>query len=64
MKPDPKRNNAEPLADTEADLQAELRRESEEHADLGDADTNRNLSGSSTWATLPTSDRAQNERKR
>ncbi len=39
--------------DDEAALQEELRRESEEHARLGDIERDRNLSGSSTWVTLP-----------
>ncbi len=41
------------LEDDEAALQEELRRESEEHARLGDTERDRNLSGSSTWVTLP-----------
>ena len=40
--------------DSEAALQEHLRRESAEHADLlGDTSDNRNLSGSTTWETLP-----------
>jgi hypothetical protein len=41
-------------ADTEAGLQAELGRETGEGADsIGDVGSNRTLSGSSTWETLP-----------
>ena len=44
----------ERTADTEAALQQELRRESAEgRGAIGDLATNQNLSGSSTWATLP-----------
>ncbi len=39
--------------DDDAALQEELHRESEEHARLGDTENDRNLSGSSTWVTLP-----------
>ena len=37
----------------EVALQDELRREAGEHARLGDVEANRNLSGSSSWSTLP-----------
>ena len=41
-------------ADTEAALQRELARERTEGRDaIGDVATNRNLTGSSTWETLP-----------
>ena len=41
-------------SDTEAALQKELQREAAEHARIdGDVGANRNLSGSSTWETLP-----------
>ena len=40
--------------DSEAALQEQLRREGAEHVDLpGDRSDNRNLSGSTTWETLP-----------
>ena len=40
--------------DNEARLQEELSRESSEGADsIGDVSSNRTLSGSSTWETLP-----------
>jgi hypothetical protein len=40
--------------DSESSLQKELRRESAEGADsVGDVGSNRTLSGSSTWETLP-----------
>lgn len=40
--------------DSEAGLQEELRRESAEVSDaVGDIAENRNVSGSSTWTTLP-----------
>ncbi|HET9010157.1 MAG TPA: hypothetical protein VFN38_00015 [Gemmatimonadaceae bacterium] len=39
--------------DQEAELERELRRESQEGADsIGDMSENRNVSGSSTWETL------------
>jgi hypothetical protein len=41
-------------ADTDAALQEELRREmSEGDGSIGDTASNRNLTGSSTWQTLP-----------
>jgi hypothetical protein len=40
--------------DTDASLQKELGRETAEGSDsVGDVGSNRNLSGSSTWETLP-----------
>ncbi len=40
--------------DSEAGLQEELRRETAEAADaIGDVAENRNVTGSSTWTTLP-----------
>jgi hypothetical protein len=49
----PKGKAATP-ADTESGLQAELGREAGEGADsIGDVGSNRTLSGSSTWETLP-----------
>jgi len=45
--------------DTEAGLQKELARESAEGADsVGDVGSNRTLSGSSTWETLPDKNQA------
>lgn len=56
-KPNPDQTNAggtESTGDSEAALQEELRREASEGKDaIGDSATNRNLSGSSTWETLP-----------
>ncbi|HET8823964.1 MAG TPA: hypothetical protein VFM77_02470 [Terriglobales bacterium] len=41
-------------SDSEAQLQEELSRESSEGADsIGDVSSNRTLSGSSSWETLP-----------
>jgi hypothetical protein len=46
--------------DTESGLQEELRRESAEVSDaVGDIAEDRNVSGSSTWTTLPTDDEAK-----
>jgi hypothetical protein len=43
--------------DTESELQEELRRESAEVSDaIGDIATDRNVSGSSSWTTLPEPD--------
>jgi hypothetical protein len=43
-----------PKEDSEEALEAELSREAAEGADLlGDTKQNRNVSGSSTWETLP-----------
>jgi hypothetical protein len=45
---------AAPKGDSEDALEKELSREAAEGADLlGDTKENRNLSGSSTWETLP-----------
>jgi hypothetical protein len=47
----------ETAGDTEAALQAELLRESGEGRKLaGDMEANRNVSGSSSWDTLPEAD--------
>lgn len=44
------------LGDSKSDVQRELRREETEGSDaIGDVASNRNLSGSSTWETLPES---------
>jgi hypothetical protein len=41
-------------SDSEANLQEELQKESDEGKDsIGDAASNTNLSGASTWNTLP-----------
>ena len=48
------KDNAQNQSDSEARLQDELSRESSEGADsIGDVASNRTLSGSSTWETLP-----------
>jgi hypothetical protein len=45
-------------SDSETAMEAELQRESLEGSDaIGDVASNRNLSGSSTWETLPDSTR-------
>jgi hypothetical protein len=50
----PNRAAASPARKDEEALEAELSREAAEGADLlGDTKQNRNLSGSSTWETLP-----------
>jgi hypothetical protein len=47
-------NESGDAADTDASLQNELSREAEEGADsIGDVGSNRTLSGSSSWETLP-----------
>lgn len=49
---DPQNNTGEP--DTEESLEKELSREAAEGADsIGDVASNRTLSGSSSWETLP-----------
>lgn len=48
-----------PIESTENALQEELRREAEEGRNaIGDIAENKNLSGSSTWETLPEEPRA------
>jgi hypothetical protein len=50
--------------DSEEALQEELRREAAERKNaIGDVDSNRNLSGSSTWETLPDDDSSQKDNK-
>jgi hypothetical protein len=44
---------AEPTGDSEAALQNELRREELERDAIGDIASDRNLTGSSSWLTLP-----------
>jgi hypothetical protein len=52
----PKDENNRSGDDSDEQVQEELRREAAEGEDLkGDVTQNRNLSGSSTWATLPES---------
>ncbi len=54
MAHDPRDTTANRIVDDNERLQEELRRESNEHAELGgDTEANRNLGGSSTWTTLP-----------
>jgi len=49
-----KRNKTSESADTDASVQEELSRESAEGQDsIGDVGSNRTLSGSSSWETLP-----------
>jgi|GEM_PF-1732341 len=51
------KKSAATQSDNEKELQEELRREAAEgKGAVGDAATNRNLSGSSTWETLPEGD--------
>lgn len=48
------RNTGSKSNDTDASLQQELSREAAEGADsIGDVGTNRTVSGSSSWETLP-----------
>ena len=55
----PSGDGPEPAHDSDAGLQDELRREAAERAAFGgDASTNRNLSGSTTWVTLGEADSA------
>jgi hypothetical protein len=49
-----KRSKSGKAGDTEASLQSELSREAAEGSDsIGDVASNRTVSGSSTWETLP-----------
>jgi len=62
------RNAANSTSDTQSDsekaLQEELRREAAEgKGSVGDAGRNNNLSGSSTWETLPDDDSSQKGNK-
>ena len=51
-------------SDSEKALQEELRREAAEgKGSVGDAGRNNNLSGSSTWETLPEDDSSQKGKK-
>lgn len=61
-------NDANSKSDTQSDsekaLQEELRREAAEgKSSIGDAGKNNNLSGSSTWETLPEDDSSQKGNK-
>jgi hypothetical protein len=54
---DDEQERPESAGDTEAGLQAELRREAAEGGKLiGDMESNRNVGGSSSWDTLPEAD--------
>ena len=56
--------NQEAQGDSEEALQEELRREAAERKGaIGDVDSNRNLSGSTTWETLPEDDSSQKDNK-
>jgi hypothetical protein len=49
--------------DSEEALQEELRREATERKNaIGDVDSNKNLSGSSTWETLPDDQSSQEDK--
>jgi hypothetical protein len=51
-------------SDSEEALQEELRREAaERRSAIGDVDSNKNLTGSSTWETLPDDDSSQKGNK-
>jgi hypothetical protein len=57
-------SNADTQSDSEKALQEELRREAAEgKSSVGDAGKNNNLSGSSTWETLPEEDSSQKGNK-
>jgi hypothetical protein len=50
--------------DSEEALQEELRREAAERKNaIGDVDSNKNLTGSTTWETLPDEDSSQKGNK-
>jgi hypothetical protein len=52
-------------ADDDGRLQEELNREAEEGEDsIGDVGSNRNLSGSSTWETLPKEEKSPRDGSR
>jgi hypothetical protein len=58
-KKDRQSNKSRKQADTEGSLQKELARESAEGAhSIGDVGSNRTLTGSSTWETLPDESKA------
>jgi hypothetical protein len=57
-------NTSNTQSDSEKALQEELRREAAEGKEsVGDAGRNSNLSGSSTWETLPDDDSSQKGNK-
>ena len=57
-------NTSNTQSDSEKALQEELRREAAEgKSSVGDAGRNNNLSGSSTWETLPDDDSSQKGNK-
>jgi hypothetical protein len=57
-------STSETQSDSEKALQEELRREAAEgKSSVGDAGKNNNLSGSSTWETLPDDDSSQKGKK-
>ena len=57
-------SKSETQSDSEKALQEELRREAAEgRRSVGDAGKNNNLSGSSTWETLPDDDSSQKGKK-
>jgi hypothetical protein len=57
-------SNADMQSDSEKALQEELRPEAAEgKSSVGDAGKNNNLSGSSTWETLPEEDSSQKGNK-
>jgi hypothetical protein len=58
------KSNKDTQSDSEKALQEELRREAAEgKSSVGDAGKNNNLSGSSTWETLPEEDSSQKGNK-
>ena len=57
-----KKNASDSTSDSEKALQEELRREAAEgKGSVGDAAKNSNLTGSSTWETLPDDDKKGNK---
>ena len=57
-------NKSDSESDNEKALQEELRREAAEgKGSIGDAGKNNNLSGSSTWETLPDDDESASQGK-
>ncbi|HJP60279.1 MAG TPA: hypothetical protein VJ865_09775 [Gemmatimonadaceae bacterium] len=60
---DPRSKSSE-AADTDAGLQKELSREAAEGSDsIGDVSSNRTLTGSSSWETLPDQDAGERDQK-
>ena len=58
-------NKSDSKSDNEKALQEELRREAAEgKGSIGDAGKNNNLSGSSTWETLPDDDESASQGKK